>query len=626
MDEQKVMRNYQEVNLDNERLLIEYRDQLDDKVVQILKLENQVSDCISQMDTFEKENKSLSLELTQTKDIAQEYFTQLSKLQKDLSEIQKTTEQFDRIENDFKHSLSKLEEQDLVIKNKESMIKDLRKQLQEDLMKYNTESRQFKKQAENIKEIEQLLDDLKTNGIQALRQSMPSNIKLESLTANIGLLEEQIVKVFDLSKISDIDSLTFNKLNQKIRGNQKELSGMSQNMQKAVNTEQQLTKQVKEYKKLMSNFKTKMLELEGIAQNYKIYEKQMKLETSKKEKNQDIKDREILQLKDKIKILEEKSFELEKKYSKVNPNRRDNQYDNSVNKDFDIDDINQLKAHVYKQDEEIFVLKDMLKSATLQNKMKDSEIKKLKSKLKVLGVDYQSSALLQVKNSNLPDIKIHNSDQDTNFGEPSKLDKLNELSLKFRRQQKERDKDTHITDVATQTDPKQAKSIAIQSVKVTCQEFGSQTAEKLTKDMQAQTDSQPKLLKKAIDTQTEDVKIVIEQPPPPKIIMLDKSLQYELLKCTSDTQTDTIAMFDKQTQILILNDITYQPQLFSQQIRQQQKPKQKRIKPQNNNGGDESEYEYYEEEVEVTDDEQLQEELKHPDNGQPVMITTKKNQ
>lgn len=47
----------------------------------------------------------------------------------------------------------------------------------------------------------------------------------------------------------------------------------------------------------------------------------------------------------------------------------------------------------------------MLKSATSQNKMKETEIKRLKTKLKGLGIDYQSSPKQQKFTSLLPDIK-----------------------------------------------------------------------------------------------------------------------------------------------------------------------------------------------------------------------------
>ena len=49
-----------------------------------------------------------------------------------------------------------------------------------------------------------------------------------------------------------------------------------------------------------------------------------------------------------------------------------------------------LKSHVYKQDEEIYVLKDMLRSSTMQMKLRDSEIHRLKMKLKSLGVEYKN--------------------------------------------------------------------------------------------------------------------------------------------------------------------------------------------------------------------------------------------
>ena len=58
----------------------------------------------------------------------------------------------------------------------------------------------------------------------------------------------------------------------------------------------------------------------------------------------------------------------------------------SIDNAYDID----LKSHVYKQDEEIYVLKDMLRSSTMQMKLRDSEIHRLKMKLKSLGVEYKN--------------------------------------------------------------------------------------------------------------------------------------------------------------------------------------------------------------------------------------------
>ena len=80
----------------------------------------------------------------------------------------------------------------------------------------------------------------------------------------------------------------------------------------------------------------------------------------------------------------------------------------------------------------------MLRSSTLQMKLRDSEIHRLKLKLKSLGVDYKNPGPLKV--SYLP--KINESsiaiDSESMFKEPSKLDKLNELSQQFKRQQEQK--------------------------------------------------------------------------------------------------------------------------------------------------------------------------------------------
>lgn len=52
-------------------------------------------------------------------------------------------------------------------------------------------------------------------------------------------------------------------------------------VQKSINVEQSLSRQLKEYKRIMGAFKLKMIELEGLAHDFKLYEKQVKIENHK---------------------------------------------------------------------------------------------------------------------------------------------------------------------------------------------------------------------------------------------------------------------------------------------------------------------------------------------------------
>lgn len=66
--------------------------------------------------------------------------------------------------------------------------------------------------------------------------------------------------------------------------------------------------------------------------------------------------------------------------------------------------------------------------------MKDSEIKRLKAKLKGLGIDFQQSPVYKKPSNLLPDINFKDTlDSSDILREPSKFDKLNELAAKFKK-------------------------------------------------------------------------------------------------------------------------------------------------------------------------------------------------
>ena len=84
-----------------------------------------------------------------------------------------------------------------------------------------------------------------------------------------------------------------------------------------------------------------MLEFEGAINSFKAFEKQQKLETSKKEKNTDILENEVKALRERSREEEKKYEELESRYIKVNPSfKRENNVDENSSKAMDIEDFN----------------------------------------------------------------------------------------------------------------------------------------------------------------------------------------------------------------------------------------------------------------------------------------------
>ncbi len=102
------------------------------------------------------------------------------------------------------------------------------------------------------------------------------------------------------------------------------------------------------------------------------------------------------------------------------------------------EEIKQLKNTVMKQDEEIYLLKDMVKSTALQIKVKEGELKRVKRNLDTTSTMPGSPTGKHRRGNNstlLPSLNKNESDygQDSsNFKDASKLDKLSELSSKFK--------------------------------------------------------------------------------------------------------------------------------------------------------------------------------------------------
>jgi hypothetical protein len=106
------------------------------------------------------------------------------------------------------------------------------------------------------------------------------------------------------------------------------------------------------------------------------------------------------------------------------------------------EEIKHLKSTVAKQDEEIYLLKDMVKSTALQIKVKEGELKRVKKR----NMDQSNSMpaspsgmkTRRINNSTLlPSLKTNESDYGTDnnsgaFKDASKMDKLSELSSKFK--------------------------------------------------------------------------------------------------------------------------------------------------------------------------------------------------
>jgi predicted RNase H-like nuclease (RuvC/YqgF family) len=102
------------------------------------------------------------------------------------------------------------------------------------------------------------------------------------------------------------------------------------------------------------------------------------------------------------------------------------------------EEIKQLKSTIVKQDEEIYLLKDMVKSTALQIRVKEGELKRVKRNMDTSSSMPASPGGKHRRGNNstlLPSLKNNESDygQDANtMRDNSKLDKLTELSSKFK--------------------------------------------------------------------------------------------------------------------------------------------------------------------------------------------------
>jgi hypothetical protein len=98
-----------------------------------------------------------------------------------------------------------------------------------------------------------------------------------------------------------------------------------------------------------------------------------------------------------------------------------------------------LKSTIVKQDEEIYLLKDMVKSTALQIRVKEGELKRVKRNMDTSSSMPASPGGKHRRGNNstlLPSLKNNESDygaQDAStMRENTKLDKLTELSSKFK--------------------------------------------------------------------------------------------------------------------------------------------------------------------------------------------------
>ncbi|CDW83274.1 UNKNOWN [Stylonychia lemnae] len=686
------------LNVDLEKLLIEYRvrtiflyiqDQIDEKIVNQLGLENQFNDLKLQKEHLENENKQMLDELNQNKDLVSDYFIQIQ---------QYLIWYVIALLIDNQKRISKLEEQDKVIQHKNEQIDEMKLTMKEEVQKYDLDKKLFKQQILVMEQIKVQLENLQNESVHNLKAIVNSqdvdileqklelqdvkseNLELRILHEEIQNQSEQTISLnkslkLELNKIKalndkqliDINELRKNSvlsnqtLNAKIRQQQKELTSINIQLQKASISEQILQKQLKDYKKLLFNLNNKLMDLEGDREVIRYQRKRGKQEIS-------INNIQIQQLKERINFLEQKSNEIEKKYSKMNPNRKENggHQEEKLSRqikefDFNSEDTVQLKAHVYKQDEEIFVLKDMLKSATLQIKLKDSEIKKLRAQLKGQGTEFKTPVIKKNQNYNLPDIKQKSdtSEAESFIGEQSKLDKLHELSMKFRRQQRQREKDVPMQDQQTQTDSVRQRTQALQTVQAKMTDNSNQTEIKKCVDMYQQTQSVSKnqasiqtdeikkveIIKTVQQTQTEEeikpkyeslqmqtdeveVKIPVEtfsqhiqtiEIPKEEPIIIPKfdqtaqtEVEIQIQKIDIYAQTEEVKKdtFQKDTQTIQIekSSLTFLHKVIEHQITLEKPKKKKKKQGGNQNHEHDSEYEYYEEEVEVTDDEGMDEE------------------
>jgi hypothetical protein len=85
--------------------------------------------------------------------------------------------------------------------------------------------------------------------------------------------------------------------------------------QKAANSELIQTKALKENKSVIKTLKNKIIDVEGFIRDFKTFESKFAIDNNKTQKLLELRDKEIVQLKEKAIQLEEQSGEYEKKYA-----------------------------------------------------------------------------------------------------------------------------------------------------------------------------------------------------------------------------------------------------------------------------------------------------------------------
>jgi len=164
---------------------------------------------------------------------------------------------------------------------------------------------------------------------------------------------------------------------------------LSVEYQKASNTEKIQREQLKENKNTIKIIKNKIIELEGFVRDFHIFEANFQKENSKNLKLLEAKDKEIKDLRKQNTSLETATGEIEKKYAQMNPLLAAKKQEaptekpkkgEPVKEAGPADEIRLLKQTIMSQDDEIKLLKDMVKSTALQLAVKDSDIKRYKKR------------------------------------------------------------------------------------------------------------------------------------------------------------------------------------------------------------------------------------------------------
>lgn len=211
--------------------------------------------------------------------------------------------------------------------------------------------------------------------------------------------------------------------------------------------------------------KNKIIEVEGVVRDFKMFEKQFHIDTHKHFTQMANKDKEIVALKQKITDLEDQNENLQLRLLKFQ--KKDNSTSLTLPSVLDKnshtpvvksvqqaekkgkgkagesadpiqEEIKHLKSTIIKQDEEIYLLKDMVKSTALQIRVKEGELKRVKRNMDTSSSMPGSPGGKHRRGNNstlLPSLKNNESDygQDANtMRENAKLDKLTELSSKFK--------------------------------------------------------------------------------------------------------------------------------------------------------------------------------------------------